>query len=244
MARRIMEQLIDKGTVERGWIGVQIGDIDQSMKEALGLKSTKGVLVNEVFKGQPADKAGIKTGDVILSIDGMKTSNANELRNTVAAIPPGKKVSIEIVRDGKQKTLQIELARRDEEKIKKMSGEKAEESGDAGEDDGGDVSKKDLTAKLGFSVGDITADLREKLGLGAGVKGAVVLEIDPASWAARKGVRKYDIIQKIKLKDGEHTSVSSAKDLRKAVAGAKPGTPVLLYLLREGRSLLVAFNVK
>jgi serine protease Do len=244
MARRIMEQLIYKGSVDRGWLGVQIGDIDQSMKDALGLKNRKGVLVNEVFKGQPAEKAGIKAGDVILTIDGVKTGNANELKNTVASIDPGRKVPLEIIRDGKQKTVHVLLSHRNEADINKMSGKGADSDGENGEDGSADQGKSDAAEKLGFSFGDITGDIRQQLDIDAGVKGVVVLEIDPSSWAGRKGLRKYDIVQKVKLRDSDAVEVESVKDLRKIISPAKSGVPVMLSLLRDGRSFFVAFKIK
>ncbi len=240
MAKNIMEQLIYRGEVERGWLGVQIGDIDQSMKEAMGLKSKKGVLINDVFKGQPADKAGLKAGDVVLSIDGVRTGNANELKNTVASIMPGKKVPVEIVRDGKEKTLQVVLDRREEDAIAKMKNGGGEEES-AGADEGGKV---DVPEKVGFKVGTITAEIRKQLNLDGGVKGVVVLEVDPSSLAARKGVRKYDIVQKVKIKGREEVSVASVKDFRKALQSAKSGSPLMMYIQREGNSFYVAFKIE
>ncbi len=154
MARNIMEQIIYKGEVSRGWLGVQIGDVDRNMQEALGLKSTKGVLVNDVFDGQPAKKAGIKSGDVILTIDGIETRDANSLKNTVASIDPGKKVPVEIIRNGKKITLQVTLSNRDEKNISKMS------SDTKGEKEDDTVKEADVTKKVGFAVGSITNEIR------------------------------------------------------------------------------------
>ncbi|MBD3391114.1 MAG: Do family serine endopeptidase [Chitinivibrionales bacterium] len=240
MAKTIMEQLIYHGEVRRGWLGVQISDIDQSMKEALGLKSKKGVLINDVFEGQPADKAGIESGDVVLSIDGIRTGNANELKNTVASIAPGKKVPVEIVRDGKKKTLHVTLARRDEEKISAMRTGSEEDTPEAEEP----AADADIAEKLGFTAGELTAELRERLDLDRGTKGVVVLEIGPASRAARKGVRKFDIIHKIKVKGEGVVKVTGLKSFRKALAGVKTGTPIMLYLEREGNSFFVAFKTE
>jgi serine protease Do len=241
MARKIMEQILYKGKVERGWLGVQIGDIDQSMKEALGLKTSRGVLINEVFKGQPADKAGIKAGDVILSIDGVRTGSANDLRNTVASIEPGKKVPIEIVRDGKEKTIQAVLSMRDETEIEKLSGPAG--SGDESES-GSDEDKSGVSEKLGFSTGDITPEVREELDLDASVKGVVVLEVDQSSRAGRKGLKPSDIILSVKVKNSAVVKVENAKDFRKLISPLKSEAPVMLSILRGKRMFFVAFNVK
>jgi serine protease Do len=241
MAKRIMEQLLLKGSVERGWLGVQIGDIDQSMKEALGLKSTKGVLINEVFKGQPADKAGIRAGDVVLSIDGIRTGNANELKNTVAGIEPGKKASVEIVRDGNQKTVYVVLSRRDEKNIENLSSAEGTQERQDGE---GEKTDSDIVKKAGISVGDITPDVREKLNLNAGIKGVVVLDVDEASWAGRKGLKKNDIIQSVKLRNSDAVILHNAREFRRLISGAKSGESVMISLLRDNRSFFIAFKIK
>lgn len=237
MARRIMEQLIYKGAVSRGWLGVQISDIDHAMKEALGLKTRKGVLINDVFDGQPAKKAGIKTGDVVLTIDGIETKGANSLRNTVAGITPGKKVPVEIIRNGKKMKLTVTLASRDEKEIEKSSSKdkKTEDKKPA---------EVDVTKKVGFKVGNITREMRDRLGLGAKVKGIVVLDIAPSSWAARKGLRKYDIIKKVKVQNNDFVIVNDLKVFKKIISRAKSKDSILLYVEREGQSFFIAFKVE
>lgn len=237
MARRIMEQLIYKGEVSRGWLGVQISDIDHAMKEALGLKTTKGVLINDVFDGQPAKKAGIKTGDVILTIDGIETKDANSLRNTVASITPGKKVPVEIIRNGKKKELHVTLASRDEKEIKKLSSKDEEEEDKK-------PAEVDVTKKVGFKVGNITKELRDRLGLKSNAKGIVVIDISPSSWAARKGLRKYDIIKKVKVKSNDFVVVNDAKVFKKIISRTKSEDSILLYVEREGNSFFIAFKVE
>ncbi len=238
MARNIMEQLIKDGKVSRGWLGVQIGDIDQNMKDALGLKNKKGVLINDVFKGQPASKAGLKVGDVVLSIDGIRTGDVNSLRNTVASITPGKKVPMEIIRNGKKMTLQVTLTSRDEKKIKDMS------TGQPGDGEETKSEEVDVTKKLGFSVGNITSEIRNNMNLSKNTKGIVVLSVEQSSHAARKGLRKNDIIKKIKVKENDFVIVQSAKSFKKVVSKAKEGDSVLLYVERGGNSFFVAFKSK
>lgn len=237
MARRIMEQLIYKGAVSRGWLGVQISDIDHAMKEALGLKTRKGVLINDVFDGQPAKKAGIKTGDVVLTIDGIEIKDANSLRNTVASITPGKKLPVEIIRNGKKMKLHVTLASRDEKEIKQLS------SKDKGAEDKKPV-EVDVTKKVGFKVGNITKELRDRLGLKAKVKGIVILDIASSSWAARKGLRKYDIIKKVKVQNNNFVIVNDVKVFKKVISRAKSKDSILLYVEREGQSFFIAFKVE
>ncbi len=237
MAKNIMKQLIYKGKVSRGWLGVQIGNIDQNMKEALGLKTRKGVLINDVFKGQPAQKAGIKVGDVVLSINGMRTTNANELKNIVAGITPGEKVPIELIRNGKRINLQITLAGRDEKEIQKMTSGKSSETG---EDE--TQSEVNITEKVGFTVGNITQEIREQLNIKPNVKGIVVLHVDQSSWVARKGLKKNDIIKKVKVQNGNFVHIASVKTFKKVINRAKTNDSILLYIEREGNSFFIAFK--
>jgi len=238
MAKNIMEQLIDKGKVLRGWLGVQIGDIDNNMKDALGLKTRRGVLVNDVFKGQPAEKAGIKVGDVILSIDGIPTNDANSLKNIVASIQPGKKIPVQIIRNGEKTTVTVVLSSRDEKEISKLSSKEETPAEDE------KAEEVDMTKKLGFSVGTITAEIRLRLGLKPDVKGAVVLNVDQASGAARKGVREYDIIKKIKIQNSDFIVTPDGKAFKKALAKLKPKDSILLYVEREGNSFFIAFKAE
>ncbi|MGD9201656.1 MAG: Do family serine endopeptidase [Chitinispirillia bacterium] len=236
MAKNIMEQLIYKGEVSRGWLGVGIGDIDQNMKEALGLDSRNGVLINDVFKGQPAQKAGIKVGDVITSINGLKTNNANALKNTVASITPGEKVPVEIIRDGKKITLHVKLINRDEKEISRMSSGPTEKGGSE------EKEETDVSKKLGFAVGSITDELREQLQLKSGVKGVIVTSVDQSSKAARKGLQQNDIIKKIKIKNNNIVVVDNVKSFKKATGSIKTDDSVLLYVERGGNSFFIAFK--
>jgi serine protease Do len=239
MARNIMEQIVYGGSVSRGWLGVGIADIDLNMKEALGLSSKKGVLINDVFKGQPAEKAGIKVGDVILSIDGIGTGNANDLKNTVASIVPGKKVPVAIIRDGKQMTMTVTLDKRDEEKVGKMA---TTSGGTANLAD--KAPDKNVTEKVGFSVGNLTAERRQQLGLTAATTGVVVLEVNPASYAAQKGVRPNDLIKKLKVKGRDAVGIQNVDEFNKALKDAQKGDSIMLYLEREGKSFFVAFKLE
>jgi serine protease Do len=239
MARNIMEQIIYGGAVSRGWLGVGIADIDVNMKDALGLASKKGVLINDVFKGQPAEKAGIKVGDVVLSIDGIPTGNANDLKNTVASIPADKKVPVSIIRDGKPLTLTVTLDKRDENKINNMASSKGGSSPSVDKE-----PDKHVTEKLGFTVGNLTAERRQQLNLDAGATGVVVLELNSSSWAAQKGVMPGDLLKKIKVMGSNAVAVNSVDDLSRALKDAKKGMSVMVYLEREGKSFFVAFKIE
>ncbi len=240
MAKWIMEELIYKGEVQRGWLGVEIADVDSEKKEALGLPNTKGVLIQNVYPGQPAAKAGIKAGDVVVSINDMRTENANALMNTVAGISPGENVSVDLIRNGEKMTVQVELTRRDEEKIKEIS-TRGRTSDDAENSSEGQTG--DYTEKLGLTVGDITSAVREELNLQKDTKGVVIREVAQASKAAQEGIRKNDIITTIKVKGGKMISVNSVKDFGKALEGVESGDAVMFRVQRGERSFFIAYRL-
>ena len=233
MARRIMEDLIYDGKVSRGWLGVSIQELDRAAREAFGLPAeTKGVLVGDVFKGQPADKAGIKRGDVIQSIDGKPTESANSLRNRVASIYPGKTIPVELLRNGKRQTVNVKLTSRDEsEKLAQSGGQPpAAGQGQPPQEDG---------RFIGMTVDAITPELRDKFGLPKGAQGVVATRLDPGGQAAQEGIRPGDIIMEVNRK-----AVASVKEFSQLVGGLKPGDSALLLVQRGGSTFYLALKVK
>jgi len=232
MARRIMEDLIYDGKVSRGWLGVSIQELDQSTRDAFGLKpETKGVLVGDVFKDQPADKAGIKRGDVITKIDGKTTETLNQLRNHVAAIRPGKTVPVEILRNNKKQAVQVKVTSRDESQTAVASAD-----GPAG---GTQDNASDVSRLLGMSVGAVTPELREQLKLAKNVQGVAVTEITRSGIAAREGLRQNDIILEVNRKP-----VSSVKDFNQALKDVKEGDSIMFLVQRDGNTFFRAFRVR
>ncbi|MCX7725770.1 MAG: DegQ family serine endoprotease [Chitinispirillaceae bacterium] len=231
MARRIMEDLIYEGKVSRGWLGVMIQDLDPATREALKLDpKIKGVLIGDVFKDQPAEKAGIKRGDIVISVDGKVVSNTNELRNEIASIKPGKKVPIKILRDGKEQTVYVTLTSRDKAKVDKSQPENKEEK----------VKDAEAVAeKIGIKVASITSELKEKYNLPSNAKGVVIVEVLPGSIAQMEGLREGDIIVEINRKPLE-----SISDFKNALKGIKNGESVLFLIEREGNTFFKAFKVK
>jgi S1-C subfamily serine protease len=229
MARRFMEDIIYYGRVTRGWLGVQIQDVNDAMRNALGLGARKGVLIGDVFKGQPADKAGIRRGDVVLSVDGKAVETSNDLKNTVAGIQPGKKIPLVIFRGGKELTVTVVLNERDEAAVNKLSTGKEKQP-----EAGGDTSQQ-----LGLSVTNLTDQARQQLNLGNDVSGVVVTEVDQSSQAAGEGVQPGDVIQEI-----NRQPVASVKEFNKIAKSVKPGNSVLLLVRRGQSSLFVAFTLR
>jgi len=235
MARRIMEDLIYEGKVSRGWLGVMIQELDPATREALGISSeTRGVLIGDVFEGQPADIAGIKRGDVVMSINNKPVESPNELKNIVAGIDPGKKVPIELIRDGKKVTLKARLSVRDLDE----KGRPRSEGGDD-EDKKSDESGNTTYEKLGITVGSITSDIRNRLNLDKDTKGVVIMDLERTSQAAEEGIRPGDVIIEVNRKP-----VSSVKEFKKQLKSVKPGDSLLLLVHRGGNTFFKAFKIR
>src|SRR5262249_23694251 len=168
MAENVMGQLESTGRVQRGQLGVAVQAVTSEMAESLGLKEVRGAVVSEVSPGSPAEKAGVKRGDVIVSVDGVNVDDGNTLRNRIASTRPGATVTLGCVRDGGQKTVRVELR---ELTASRASAERAEpaESG-----------------RLGLSVRPLTRDDARELGIEART-GLLVADVDPAGPAAAAG---------------------------------------------------------
>jgi serine protease Do len=148
MVKAVLVQLKEKGKVTRGWIGVSIQEITPELATSFGLEEPVGALVSAVIPGDPAEKAGIEPGDIIVEFDGKPIENVNDLPRTVAATPPAKKVEIKVIREGKEKTLSIEVA----EKL------------EAGEEAPPEEEEARVEERLGLSVrrGDIIKEINRK----------------------------------------------------------------------------------
>lgn len=176
MLKELLPKL-KKGEVKRGWLGIMLQEMDDKLAKTFGLDSPKGALVADVIKGDPADKAGIKAGDVILSIDGKEIENHKELINIVGSKSPGETVKLKVLRDGKILNISVKLGER---KTILASSE--------------DEIRKDIA----ISVEDLNDVEKSKLGINIGVK---VVYVDETSNAYEAGLRKGDIIVWINRKD-------------------------------------------
>lgn len=232
MAKKIMEDLIFEGKVSRGWLGVMIQELDQPTREAFGLDNkTQGVLIGDVFQNQPAAKAGIQRGDIVTTVDGKDVTTPNELRNAVAAIHPGKKVPVQLLRSGKKITVHVTLSGRD----KNDGPEKGEKKGnDSPENESGDYSKK-----LGIHVTPLTSEIKTRLGIKADIKGVVIEKIDQQSPVSREGLQQNDIIIEVNRKP-----VSNIKDFKASVKDLKSGDSILLLIQRGENTFFKAFKIR
>ena len=182
MARYAYEQIIENGTVERGFLGVRPSDLDPDNAEIFGLKGTKGVLISQVFEDSPAEKAGLTHNDVILEVDGKPVESAVELQSTISMLKPGTKVELTIWRNGKSKKIGVVLGKRSSS-IEQIAGTMPTETAEA----------------LGFTVTNLTDELKEQYGY-EDETGVVVEKIDPTSQAAQNGMRQGTLIKEVNMR--------------------------------------------
>jgi len=176
VAKDVVVALKEKGTVTRGWIGVQIQSVSQDIADSLGLKSTKGALVASPQKGGPAETAGLKSGDVIVSVNGDKVEGPRELSRKIAALGPGKSVDLIYLRGGSEKSVNLKLGT--------LPAEKDIRADLGGEEKGGSLSA------LGIEV----MPASQVRGGAAGAEGLLITSVDPEGTGAQKGLRRGDTI--------------------------------------------------
>jgi serine protease Do len=219
--KNVIAQLKDKGTVSRGWIGVQIQPVTADIADSLGLKKAEGALVAEPQANGPAAKAGIESGDIITSVNGEPVKDARELARTIGALAPGNAVKLNVLHKGQDKVINLTLGQ-----LPNTVEAKAEPDTDkGGATKGTDVPKLGLTVAPANSVA------------GAGKDGVVVTEVDPKSAAAERGFKEGDVILEVAGK-----TVASAGDVRNAIDAARTDSrnSVLMRVKSGGSSRFVA----
>ncbi len=182
MAKHVMESLIKTGKVSRGYMGIQLEELTPELARQFHVPDNSGALVGEVEHGTSAEKAGVKTGDVIRTYNGRRIDSLKELRFMVADSGPGAEITLGILRDGQEQTLRVEL--------EEMPSNLAQRRGGRG----GAPSEGALRS---ISVQDLTAAMRDQLGLSSEVRGVVIRELDPGSPAAQAGLQPGMVIQSI-----------------------------------------------
>ena len=225
---KVVDQLKEFGETRRGWLGVRIQDVTPDVAEAMGLDEAKGALVTDVPDG-PAKDGGMLSGDVITSFDGADVSDTRDLVRRVADADVGKAVRVVVLRDGKSETLLITLGRRE-----LAEGEQAvPASVDATE-----PVEKDM---LGMTLGVLTDEMSEEMGLPSGSEGLVITGIDETSEAFGKGLRSGDVIT-----EAGQQKVASIADFEARVDEAKEAgrKSLLLLIRRDGDPRFVALSVE
>jgi serine protease Do len=214
LANDIIKQLKDKGRVVRGWLGVMIQKITPGLAESFGLKDEKGALVADVTSGGPAEKAGIKRGDVIVSFDGKDIKDWSDLPTIVAATPVGKRVEVKVIREGKEKSFNVTIAELDDEKLAR-----------------GSAPTDSKVVELGLTVQELTPEIAERLGLSE-QEGVVVSGVEDESPASEAGLRPGDLILEI-----NRVKVNNVNDYRRVVRDVDKGEMVL-FLVKRGSNTL------
>ena len=221
MAKQVIEQLLAKGKVVRGWLGVGIQPLTVELAKKFGVTEGEGVLVNEVFDKDPAALAGIKPGDVIVRIDGAIVDSPNKLSRLIATRTPGATSKIEVVRDLKHVIMDVPLTERREIVVSASLPQQQEEK---------------FEVKLGLDVQDVTAALVEKFKLRES-KGVLIAKVEPNSRAQAEGLREGDLIKEV-----NRMEVSSIEEFASALARSRRGDTLLLRVLRESRAFYVVLK--
>ncbi|UOD34215.1 DegQ family serine endoprotease [Deferribacteraceae bacterium V6Fe1] len=204
---------LKKGEVKRGWLGVVLQEMDEKLAKTFGLDKPEGALVSDVIKGDPADKAGLRAGDIILEINGNKLENQKELINIIGSKSPGDTVVLKVLRDGKKTDIKVKLGER-KGTVK--------------------VGKSKIREDVPVSVEDLTENEMKQLNINFGVK---VIDVDATSNAYEAGLRKGDIIVWINRKE-----VKSSEDFYKIYDSIKKDEVVGLKVISRNGSRFLAFN--
>jgi serine protease Do len=216
MARTVMTSIIEHGRVIRGWLGVSIQNLTPELAKSLGIKETEGALIAGVESGSPADKAGLKRGDLIVGVGGKKVIDSTGLRNMVAGMAPGTKVDIAVLRDGKEKTLSVTLGEFKEKKV---------------------IKKTEYENVLkGITVQELTPSLRDKLDLPENLNGVVITAMSSDS-PAQGALQPNDVIQEV-----NRYAIQSAQDYDQVVSKIGEKDTVLLLIYREGGSVYLTLK--
>lgn len=217
LGKGIVDQLKKHGDVTRGWLGVTIQDVPSDLAEYLGIKDGKGVLVSDVIEGDPADKAGIKPRDIITEINGEKVESSRSLLKIVAGIGVGDIAKIKVLRDGTEKTFNVEIAKRMDEKIASTKD-----------------SIKGSSDEIGIRVANITPEMARRFNI-TETAGVIVVDVDPDGDAADAGIVQGDIIKEINRRP-----VKSLKDYTEALGKIKKGESFKIFIWRDKVGFVIA----
>ncbi|MBI4842872.1 MAG: DegQ family serine endoprotease [Nitrospirae bacterium] len=221
MAKKVLENLLEKGKVIRGWLGVSVQAVTPELAKQFKLSDINGALIAEVIEGSPAEKAGLARGDVITEFNHIKIDEPNSLRNIVANTAPGDKVKVIVIRDGKPSTMTITIT-----ELKAESGEEAV------------VTNVFENALTGVTVKDLTPEIYSELALPSRIRGVVVSEVAEESPAVEKLLRG-DVVLEINRK-----AVSNWEDFRATASKIKAEEDVLLLVYRRGASIFISIGGK
>ncbi len=226
MARQVMDSLVKYKKVVRGWIGVSIQEVTSDLAEEFGVKDLKGALVSGVIKGGPAEKAGIKQGDVILQYNGKVVEDTGHLRNMVSQTPIGTTVKVRLLRQKKEIDADVVIAELPR-KMTESSPRNREEPG----------TEEESMALTGLVVRELTPEIARRLGIDETEKGVVVIKVDTESRVYEAGIRPGDIILQVNQKN-----VRTLDDYKKSASKIKAKDRALLLIRRNGEDLFVTIK--
>lgn len=218
MVSRVVDQLVSQGRVVRGWLGVGIQSLTKELAEQFGIKEGHGVLVNEVYEHDPAHVAGIKPGDIIVSVDNSSVDSPNQLSRLVARVGPGENAKILVLRDGKELTFLVPIVEREEKSTLASL----------------PLQKSEVT--LGLDVQGLTAALAEQFELEETV-GVLVTKVEPGGLANSEGIQEGDLINEVNRK-----TVRTVTQFSEEVAKVKPGQTILLRIIRKTRAFFIVIK--
>jgi serine protease Do len=218
LAEKVTTDILEKGRVIRGWLGVGIQNISPELAENLDIDKTEGVIVTEIMKDSPAEKAGIEIEDVILAINSEKIKNVTQLSTRVGSTDPGTKIKLKILRGGKEKTVSITIGEFPADKPQARA-------------------QKKSIQNLGFSVSDLTPALQHQYDIDDD-EGIVITRVERNSDGFRAGLREGDVILKLNRK-----TVESADDFYNELQEVESDQPIALYIKRGDQKLFVAFTI-
>jgi serine protease Do len=216
MAKGIIKQLETRGEVTRGWLGVGIQNITKEIADYYGLKDEKGVLVQQVFPGDPADRAGITPKDIILEVNGKPVETSRELTRIIAGINVGETANIKVLREGQEKDFNVKIAKREDKKLYSQQ------------------SNKDYGDELGIRVQDLTPDIARRYNIPEAA-GVIVSDIKPDGKSAAAGVKVGDIIKEV-----NRTSIKTTNEFEETIGKVSQGDPIKLFIRRINVGFIVA----
>jgi len=226
MAKSVMEQLVRDGRVSRGWLGVIIQDVTPGIAAGFGLSDMQGALVGDVAQGSPAERSGLRRGDVVIEFGGKKVRDVASFRNMVAATSVGRHVPMQVWREGKQSRVTVEIVElpTDSRELKAPAPQRRHEPS----------SPK---TPLGMSVIGLSRDVARQLDIAPGERGVVVARVEPGGPADEAGLRKGDIIHEI-----NGVKITAVRDFDRALMTVRRDKPALLYVSRAGRRFYVSIT--